>query len=133
MGYIKAMGKYAVFTGRASRREFWGFAIVNTIFWLIISRFYRMFPTGVGRNVMLAVALMYFAVTAVPAVAVIFRRWHDLGRTGKWILINLVPVAGWLATLGFFLCRGEAYTNEYGRDPYDQGLKRKRKRRRISA
>ena len=126
--YIKALGKYAVFSGRAPRKEFWGFTIVNYILWGVIVYFYRMFPDGVANNVMTAVAIMYFVLTIIPASALIFRRWHDLGRTGAWYWLNLVPGIGYIVTLCFFLYRGDSFTNQYGRDPYDRSPKRNRKR-----
>ena len=125
ISYIKAMGKYANFSGRSSRREFWGFAITNAVLWAIIIYLFGQFPDGVANNVMVAVAVMYFALTIVPTAAVIFRRWHDLGRTGAWSLLNFVPGIGLLVTLGFFLCRGDSFTNQYGADPYSSKRRRK--------
>lgn len=124
--YIKAMGKYATFRGRASRREFWGFTIVNAVIWGIILYFLKMFPTGVSNNIMVAIVVMYFALTVIPSVALIFRRWHDLGRTGAWFWLNLVPGIGYITTLCFFLYKGDEFTNRFGPDPNRKTLKRKR-------
>ena len=126
VSYIRCLGKYAVFKGRSTRMEFWGFTIVNAICWLIIGYLFIKYPRGLANSIMTTVAIIYFLVTVTPSIAVIMRRWHDIGRTGTWILLNLVPVAGWIATLGFFLYRGDNFTNKYGRDPYDKRLKRRR-------
>ncbi|MBR0366522.1 MAG: DUF805 domain-containing protein [Clostridia bacterium] len=128
LSYIKAMGKYADFGGRSSRREFWGFLITNSVLWGVIIYLLRRFPDGVENNVMIAVAVMYFALTIVPSVAIIFRRWHDLGRTGAWVLLNLVPGIGTIVTLCFFLCKGDGFNNRYGADP-DSNKKNKKYRR----
>lgn len=125
ISYIKAMGKYASFGGRSSRQEFWGFTITNAVLWGIIIYLFGKFPEGVANNVMVAVAVMYFALTVVPSVAIIFRRWHDLGRTGAWFLLNLVPGIGTLVTLGFFLCRGDSFANGYGADPCSSKRRRR--------
>ena len=125
--YIKALGKYAVFNGRSTRVEFWGFTIVNSIIWAIILYFYFQYTRGLAGNVMLAVVIIYFLLTITPAIALIFRRWHDLGRTGAWFMINFIPIAGTITTLCFFLYHGDRFTNKYGRDPYDRKLKRKRR------
>lgn len=125
LSYIKAMGKYADFGGRASRREFWGFLITNSVLWGVIIYFLRRFPDGVENNVMIAVAVMYFALTIVPSVAIVFRRWHDLGRTGAWTLLNLVPGIGSIVTLCFFLSKGDGFNNRYGADPYSKKYRRK--------
>ena len=126
VSYIRCLGKYAVFRGRSTRMEFWGFTIVNVICWLIIGYLFMKYPRGLANSIMTTVAIIYFLLTVTPSIAVIMRRWHDIGRTGKWILLNLIPVAGWIATLGFFLYRGDNFTNKYGRDPYDKRLKRRR-------
>lgn len=127
ISYIKALGKYAVFRGRSTRMEFWGFTIVNMLMWLLWVYFFIKFPHGLANTVIWTVGIMYFLLTITPSIALIVRRWHDLGRTGLWTLINLVPIAGYITTLCFFLYRGETSTNKYGRDPYDRKLKRRRK------
>lgn len=124
--YIRCLGKYAVTRGRSTRMEFWGFTIVNAICWGIICYFFIKYPRGLANNVMTAIAIMYFLLTVTPAITVMMRRWHDIGRTGAWVLINLIPIAGTITTLGFFLYRGDNFTNKYGRDPYDKRLKRRR-------
>lgn len=126
--YIKVLGKYATFSGRAPRMEFWGFTIVNSIFWGFIIWLWLQFTQGIGNTVITTIAVMYFAVTVIPGTALIFRRWHDRGRTGAWFFINLVPMIGYIVTLGFFLYKGDEFTNRYGRDPYDTGIRRKRRR-----
>ena len=125
--YIKALGKYATFSGRSPRMEFWGFTIVNSIIWGFMIWLWPQIH-GVGANIIFASAVMYFAVTITPAAALIFRRWHDLGRTGAWFFLNLVPGIGYIVTLCFFLYKGDSFTNKYGRDPYDNRLRRKRRR-----
>lgn len=124
--YMRCLGKYAVFRGRSTRAEFWGFTIVNAICWGIIIYFFIKYPRGLANSVMTAIAIMYFLIMLTPSIAVMIRRWHDIGRTGAWVLLNLVPIAGTIATLGFFLYRGDNFTNKYGRDPYDKRLKRRR-------
>ena len=125
LSYIKAMGKYADFGGRSTRREFWGFLITHSVLWGVIIYLLKRFPNGVGNNVMIAVSVMYFALTVVPSVAIAFRRWHDLGRSGAWVLLNLVPVIGSIVTLCFFMCKGDGFHNRYGADPYSKKYRRK--------
>ncbi|MCH5211562.1 MAG: DUF805 domain-containing protein [Oscillospiraceae bacterium] len=126
VSYIRCFGKYAVVRGRSTRMEFWGFTIVNAICWFIIGYFFMKYPRGLANNVMTAITVMYFLLTITPSITVTMRRWHDIGRTGAWVLLNLVPLAGMFTTFGFFLYRGDNFTNKYGRDPYDRKLKRRR-------
>jgi uncharacterized membrane protein YhaH (DUF805 family) len=51
-------------------------------------------------------------------LAIQIKRWHDLGKTGWWALVNLIPVIGWLIALielGFV--KGTAGPNRFGEDP----------------
>lgn len=126
ISYIRCLGKYAVFSGRAARREYWGFTIVNTVITLIILLLHAKFERGTLHTVLTYAVIIYTAATIVPSLAVMSRRWHDLGRTGFWVLLNLVPGVGTFVSLIFFLGRGDYGSNKYGRDPRERKL-RKRK------
>lgn len=128
LSYLRCLGKYAVFRGRAPRREYWGFTIVNAIVLLVILLLHAKFQTGTVHTVFTYTVIIYAALTFIPALAVMVRRWHDLGRTGWWILLNLVPGVGTLVSMCFFLGRGDRGTNDYGRDPRERNI-RNRKRR----
>lgn len=59
-----------------------------------------------------------------PALAISVKRWHDRGKSGWWVLLNLVPVVGWLWALienGFL--RGTDGPNRYGPDPLADELR----------
>jgi uncharacterized membrane protein YhaH (DUF805 family) len=75
--YIGVLKKYAVFEGRARRREFWLFCIVNVVLGII---------PFIGWLVGLA--------TFIPSVAVGVRRLHDIDKSGKWMLLGLAPLVG---------------------------------------
>lgn len=122
--YIQCIKQYAQFNGRATRREFWGFTLMNAVIILIILLLQSKFQTGTIHLILTYLLYAYLLLTLVPALAVISRRWHDLGRTGWWVLLNLVPGVGSFVTLCFFLGKGEPGKNFYGRDP------RRKKRRR---
>lgn len=117
-----------VFRGRSTRAQFWGYTFINLLIWGIIVYCFIKYPRGLANNVITAIGIMYLAITIIPTFAIISRRWHDIGRTGWWTLLNFVPVAGTIATLCFFLYHGDRFTNKYGRDPYDKKLKRRRGR-----
>ncbi|GAB4342018.1 MAG: DUF805 domain-containing protein [Candidatus Abyssubacteria bacterium] len=89
--YLQVLKKYAVFSGRAQRMEYWMFFLFN----LIIA--------------MLAVLL--------PGVAVTVRRLHDTGRSGWWLLIGFVPLIGGIVLLVFMVFDSQPGQNEYGPNP----------------
>ncbi|MBS1170992.1 MAG: Integral rane protein [Burkholderiaceae bacterium] len=83
--------KYANFKGRASRSEYWWFALFIFLVGLILSI--------INRNI----ANVFYLGTLLPSIAVATRRLHDTNRSGWLQLIVLIPVIGWLIMLYFFV------------------------------
>jgi uncharacterized membrane protein YhaH (DUF805 family) len=81
------LGKYADFNGRAAKAEFWWWML----FILLVSLAARMINPQFASLVSLA--------TLLPSLAVTARRLHDIGRSGWWQLICLIPLVGWLVLL----------------------------------
>ena len=115
--YIAALKKYAVFSGRARRKEYWYFALFNMIFCFIlvfIDVFTGLFHEQVGFGVL---STLYMLATLLPSLGVTVRRLHDTGRSGWWILISLVPFIGGLILLIFTLLDSKPGENQYGPNP----------------
>lgn len=91
--------KYATFEGRASRPEYW---------WFVLFLLLGNLAAGIidaallGANAGIVGALFSLA-TILPALAVGARRLHDIGRSGWWLLIALVPILGTLVLLWWFV------------------------------
>jgi uncharacterized membrane protein YhaH (DUF805 family) len=84
--------KYADFTGRAPRAEYWWFVLAIVVAYLIIS----IIESSLGINRMVAgvygpVTTLLMLGTLVPSIAVGVRRLHDTNRSGWWILLPVVP------------------------------------------
>ena len=116
--------RYADFSGRSCRREYWMFALMHGVIGMLLYLpvLTAMVEASHGRPpAILGVALPLFALyvltMAVPALAVQVRRLHDLGRSGWLLLVGLVPVAGLFILLYFMCQRGTAGSNFYGADP----------------
>lgn len=77
--------KYAVFDGRARRSEYWYFTLFTTIVSFLISRIF-----DDGSLLSLAVSLAVF----IPGLSVGIRRMHDIGRSGWYVLLALIPLVG---------------------------------------
>jgi len=113
--------KYADFTGRARRTEFWVFVlfviVVSAVLLVIDYMMGTVEPTS-GYGVLGGV----FALgTLIPYLAVGARRLHDIGRTGWWWLIGFVPIIGTIVLIVFFAKGGDAGSNAYGPDPKAAG------------
>jgi uncharacterized membrane protein YhaH (DUF805 family) len=106
--YLDVLRRYADFSGRASRTEFWIFTLVNLIIITVVSALCRL----LGWSGTLVVNI-YNLVVFIPALAVAVRRLHDTGRTGWWLLIAPIPLVD-LILLVFFVQASAPGANEYG-------------------
>ncbi len=108
---------YANFNGRARRSEYWYFALGNLIILIIaaildnvLGLTFDMVPYG---YLYLLVALAVF----IPGLAVAVRRLHDVGKSGWFYFIALIPIVGAIWLLVLFCTEGNSGENEYGPDP----------------
>lgn len=102
---------YANFSGRARRREYWMFALANCL----ISIVWGVIMGIVG----LPEACAYIPTLALflPGLAVGVRRLHDIGKSGWWLLVALIPLIGGIWLLILMVKDGEPGSNQYGENP----------------
>lgn len=105
--FLAAFAKYAVFKGRARRKEFWYFQLFNFLVIFALALLEALVdPSGEGG----VLVGLYQLAQFLPAVAVGVRRMHDTGRSGWWILLPI-------ANLIFWVEEGDIGPNKYGPDP----------------
>jgi uncharacterized membrane protein YhaH (DUF805 family) len=104
--------KYATFSGRAARSEYWYWQLFLLLVALIsgipdyaLGLYGKPFET------------IYSIVTIVPSFAAGARRLHDTGRSGWWQLLFIVPLIGWIVLLIWFCTKGSNGYNSFGPDP----------------
>ncbi len=99
MGFQEAvqtvLSKYATFTGRAARPEFWWFMLFVFIVNIVTGILDGVLFNGQVLNTIAMLALL------LPQLAVGVRRLHDIDRSGWWMLLALIPVVGWVALIYF--------------------------------
>lgn len=101
---------YVNFTGRAQRSEFWWFALFAVVVSLVL---------GAISPVLTSV---FALAVLLPGIGVAVRRLHDVGRSGWWYLLVLIPVLGSLILIfAFFIHRGTSGDNRFGPDPLGAG------------
>ncbi len=115
--YVQALKKYADFSGRARRKEYWFFVLFNIIVSILLAIVDVMLglhaaTTGIG-----ILSGLYSLAVIIPSIAVSVRRLHDINRTGWWVLIAFVPFIGALVLLVMALIAGTRGANDYGPDP----------------
>lgn len=115
--YLQALKQYAVFKGRARRKEYWFFALFNLIVSVVLTVVDYM--TG-SLDPELGVGLLsgiYSLAILIPSLAVTVRRLHDTDRTGWWVLIAFIPFIGAIVLLVFMLLDSKPGDNRYGPNP----------------
>ena len=117
MGFVEAvttvLGKYATFSGRAARSEYWYWVLFSVIVAIVAGVIdYMLFPripiNPAGTITSLALLL--------PGLGVAVRRLHDTDRTGWWLLLVLT-VIGDILLIVWFCMKGTTGPNRYGPDP----------------
>lgn len=115
--YFEVLKKYAVFQGRARRKEYWYFALFNIIFSIIlgvIDGVTGSFSPEAGIGLL---GSIYSLAILIPAIAVSVRRLHDTNRSGWWLLILLIPLIGSIVFLIFTVQDSKPEENQYGPNP----------------
>ncbi len=122
--YLDVIKNYVKFDGRARRKEYWMFVLFNVIFSIVASIIdnvaglnfssdyssYGMYSTGI-------IASLYSLAVLIPSLAVGVRRLHDIGKSGWWLLISLIPLVGGIWLLVLLATNGVVGENQYGPDP----------------
>lgn len=115
--FIEASKKYAVFSGRSRRKEYWYF----TLFYIFITIALAIVDSALGTwapSVGIGLLSGIFGLALLlPSIAVTVRRLHDTDRTGWWYLISFIPIIGPLVLLVFVVMDSTPGSNRYGSNP----------------
>ena len=113
--YSICLSKFADFSGRARRREYWTFALVNCLIALLLLILGLAFgEDSPASNIMVTI---FYLIMLVPNLSVSVRRLHDIGKSGWWLFIGLIPLVGSLLLLVWSLMDSEEGENQYGENP----------------
>lgn len=120
MEYIKyCLKHYVDFNGRARRREYWFFVLFQAIAIILASILGGIVDYVIGTaGIVCSVLIMLVSLgLLLPSFAVLLRRLHDIGKSGWWVLISLVPCVGGIILLVFTLLDSQSGSNAYGPNP----------------
>ena len=104
--YFRAFKKYADFEGRDNRPQYWYFVLLSIIVSIILQFIDSLIP---GTNFL---SYLYFLVVLIPSIAIAVRRLHDVGKSGWWLLIGLIPLIGWIWLLVLLAGKSRNKSNE---------------------
>jgi uncharacterized membrane protein YhaH (DUF805 family) len=115
--------RYAKFDGRATRSEYWYFIlfyfilalIVTLVDVLVINPMLGLTPEQAQQGGILQIILGLGLL--IPTLALTIRRLHDIGKSGWWFLIVLIPIIGALVLIYFYVQDSQAGSNIYGENP----------------
>lgn len=108
--------KYVTFTGRARRSEYWYFALFYFIIYIIACIIDTVISLSSDEPTLIFKSLVCLAFI-LPSLAVFFRRLHDIGKSGWWWLLGLIPIIGTIILI-VWACQDSApEENQYGKSP----------------
>ena len=115
--YLRALRNYAVFSGRARRKEYWFFLLFTLVFTIVMALIDQVLGTydeGTGIGLLTG---LYEVAMIIPGLAVSVRRLHDTSRRGWWLLLSLIPIVGGIIVFVFMVLPSRRGANRYGLDP----------------
>ena len=115
--YLKVLRQYADFRGRARRSEYWYFVLFNGIFSIVaivLDNILGLASRELGYGVLYGV---YSLAMIIPNLAVSVRRLHDVGKSGWFLLIALIPIVGAIWLLVLYFTDSDFGSNKWGLNP----------------
>ena len=109
--YLGCWKKFADFSGRARRQEYWMFVLFNFLVSVAVGVVDGILGAGGSLSGLYSLAVL------VPSLAVSARRLHDTDRSGWWMLIALIPLVGWIILLVFLCSDSKPGANRLGANP----------------
>ncbi|EGT4256091.1 DUF805 domain-containing protein [Citrobacter amalonaticus] len=110
--YLSVIKNYTGFSGRARRKEYWMFVLIN----MIICAVLNVIQSVIGMETPY-ISIIYSLGVLLPSIAVAIRRLHDTDRSGWWVLLSLIPIIGTIVIIIFLCQNGTAGANRFGADP----------------
>jgi uncharacterized membrane protein YhaH (DUF805 family) len=115
--YIEVLKKYAVFSGRARRKEYWFFCLFSVLIAFVLGIVDGIIAGSGSEGGLGLFGVIYSLAVFVPSVAVSVRRLHDTGKSGWFLLLGLIPLIGAIVLLVFMVFDSEEGGNKYGSNP----------------
>ena len=110
---FEPLKKYAQFSGRSRRAEYWQYALFIGIVYVVLA----VLAAASKSSVVFGLLAVFYLGILVPSLAVGVRRLHDTGKSGWWLLFGIVPIVGEITLLVFTCLDSQPGPNRYGPNP----------------
>lgn len=117
---MKVLRQYVDFEGRARRTEYWMFFLFNAIIYVVLSALSTIaafLDMGLLTSLFYGVTSLYALAVFLPSLGVTVRRLHDIGKSGWWFLIGLIPLVGGIWLIVLLVGDSQPGDNLYGPNP----------------
>jgi len=113
--------RFADFEGRASRSEYWYFALFNFVVFMGAGFLAGILGTISSRLTMVVMGILSIFMIAIfiPGLSLAVRRLHDTGKSGWMLLLGVIPLVGPIILLVFYVTESTPGINEYGPNPLE--------------
>jgi uncharacterized membrane protein YhaH (DUF805 family) len=115
--FVEVVRKYAVFSGRARRREYWFFVLIYTLISVVLMLLDGILGTSHKFGDTGLLGALFGLALLLPSIAVSVRRLHDTDRSAWWLLIALIPLLGVIVLLVFCAMDSQPGDNRFGPNP----------------
>ncbi len=115
--YLKCLKQYADFSGRARRKEYWMFRLFDMIFLIVAMIIDNLVGTASPELGYGVFSILYGLATFIPTLAVTVRRLHDVGESGWWFFIVLIPLVGVIWLFVLMVTDSQQGSNKWGENP----------------
>jgi uncharacterized membrane protein YhaH (DUF805 family) len=115
--YLAVIKKYATFSGRARRKEYWMFVLFNVIFVTVAIVLDNVLGIAIKNTGYGPIYFLYVLAVFLPGLAVSVRRLHDVGWSGWYLFLSLIPLVGPIILLVKTCTDGTPGVNQYGANP----------------
>lgn len=115
--YLAALKKYADFSGRATRSEYWYFVLFYLLIFIVLAIVDGITGTLSATSGLGLLSGIFTLAMIVPSISANVRRLHDIDRSGWWLLIALIPIIGVIVLLVFGVQDSQPSDNRFGPNP----------------
>ena len=115
--FLMVLKKYATFSGRAQRAEYWYFLLFSSLIVIALSVIDSLTGSYNEETGWGLLSGLFSIAVLIPSIAVGVRRLHDTARTGWWLLIGMIPLIGTIVLIVLFVQDSTPGDNAYGPNP----------------